>query len=311
MQDTYIINNVFRTIRRKLEAILGLYVNSGRSIFTTTDLTDSLLIITEFQGSKYEVLINAESKKFFSGKSLANSKMEDHNVIHTLINIIIKQALRETDLRQIGKQPRFFDISKAISVEGSGLQACPGFRASAFNYTSGFALVLDNINKFLSNKSCYERIEEIYNSDYIDDKKGKILEEFKYKSVIGNWGNKKAYIVYDVIFDKTPFTLFFSTHQGEKISVAEYFLTTYKLKVTARKQPLFLVKINSKECHLPTEFCSIDGVPQTIREDPMKMRNVLSACRKNPEQKFQAIQDFTKDLFSQKALKDWGISIDY
>lgn len=103
MQDTYIINNVFRTIRRKLEAILGLYVNSGRSIFTTTDLTDSLLIITEFQGSKYEVLINAESKKFFSGKNLANSKMEDHNVIHTLINIIIKQALRETDLRQIGK----------------------------------------------------------------------------------------------------------------------------------------------------------------------------------------------------------------
>jgi hypothetical protein len=32
-------------------------------------------------------------------------------------------------------------------------------------------------------------------SDYISDKKGKILEEFKFKSVIGNWGNKKAYIV--------------------------------------------------------------------------------------------------------------------
>jgi hypothetical protein len=94
------------------------------------------------------------------------------------------------------------------------------------------------------------------------------------------------------------------------MSIAEYFLTAYNMKVTAKKQPMFKVKINGKECHLPTEFCSIDGVPQQIREDPMKMRNVLSSCRKNPAQKFQAIQDFSKDLFGQKALRDWGIIID-
>jgi hypothetical protein len=40
------------------------------------------------------------------------------------------------------------------------------------------------------------------------------------------------------------------------------------------------------------------------------MRNVLQACRKNPTQKFEAIQEFSKDLFKQKALKDWGISIE-
>lgn len=40
------------------------------------------------------------------------------------------------------------------------------------------------------------------------------------------------------------------------------------------------------------------------------MRDVLAACRKNPAQKFKAIQDFSKDLFNQKALKEWGISIE-
>lgn len=40
------------------------------------------------------------------------------------------------------------------------------------------------------------------------------------------------------------------------------------------------------------------------------MRNVLASCRKNPNQKFNAIQDFSKDLFSQQALKDWGIIIE-
>jgi len=147
--------------------MFGLYVISGRSIFSTHDLEDTLVLETTFQAIKYSVTISAESKKYFSGKSLSSSKMEDHNVIFNLINIIIKQALRDTDLRQIGKQPRFFDITKAVSVEGSGLQACPGFRASAFNYHQGLALVIDSINKFLSNKSCYERIEEIMNNDYI------------------------------------------------------------------------------------------------------------------------------------------------
>jgi hypothetical protein len=212
MQDTFIIHNIFRTIKKKMESLLGLYVISGKSVYTTSDLSESLLFKTKFRDMEYDVLINAESKSFFSGKTLTNCKMEDHNMIFNLINIIIKQALRDTDLRQIGKQPRFFDISKAITVENSGLQACPGFRASAFNYQSGLCLVLDSINKFLSNVSCLDRITEIMNSEYIRDKEAKIIEEFKYKSVIGNWGNKKAYIVQDIDFEKNPFTRFFEDY---------------------------------------------------------------------------------------------------
>lgn len=283
MADAYIIQSIFRTIRKKLEMIVPLFVISGRSLYTCEDLQDTLLFETDFRGMHYTVIINTDSKTHFNGSTLQSSKMSDNNVVFNLINIVIKQALRDTQLRQIGKQPRFFDISKAISIDGSGLQACPGFRASAFNYTSGLVLVLDNINKFLSNKSCLERIQEILDSELINDKKGKVLEEFKYKSVIGNWGMKKAYIVMDVIFDKTPVTQTFLDHQGNKFTIADYFNSTYKLKITNKRQPLFMVKINGKECHIPPEFCSIDGVPQQIREDPRKMKNVLQACRKNPD----------------------------
>lgn len=282
MQDSYVIHGIFRSIKRRVESLLGLYVISGKSVFTTTDIEDSILIKAEFQSNKYDVVISADSKKFFSGKSLTTAKMEDHNIIHNLINIIIKQAFRDTNLRQIGKQPRFFDVSKAIEVEGSGLQACPGFRASAFNYQSGMVLVIDNINKFMSNKSCLERIHEIQNSEQIRDKRGKIEDEFKYKSVIGTWGIKKCYIVQDIIHEKTPVTCFFHDNKGDKISIAEYFSKTYQMKVKDFRQPLFLVKINGKDCFLPPEFCTIDGVPETIREDPFKMRNVLQSCRKNP-----------------------------
>ena len=233
--------------------------------------------------------------------------------MHTLLNIIVKQAFRETSLRQIGKQPRFFDVSKAIEVEGSGLQACPGFRASAFNYTSGLTIVLDNINKFISNKTCLERIQEIYEQaeqGQVKDPISRIIHEFQYKTVVGKYGMRKTYLVEDIDFKYTPVTKRFETHDGKKMSIAEYFMKTYSLKITDSKQPLFVVKINGKDCHIPPEFCTIDGVPQTIREDPRRMRDVLASCRKNPAQKFKAIQDFSKDLFKQKALKDWGVIID-
>lgn len=310
MSDTFIMQGIFRAIKRKVDTILGLYVTSGRSVFTTTDLEESLVIKAEFRSIQYEVIINVESKTFFSGKQLASAKMEDHSVMHTLLNIIVKQAFRETNLRQIGRQPRFFDISKAIEVEGSGLQACPGFRASAFNYTSGMAIVIDNINKFISNKTCLERIKEIMDSHEIRDKVSRILHEFQYKTVIGAYGHKKTYIVEDVDFKKNPVNMRFESHDGKKMSIAEYFMKTYDMKVTDMKQPLFIVKINGKECHIPPEFCTIDGVPQTIREDPRRMRDVLASCRKNPAQKFKAIQDFSRDLFSQKALKEWGVIIE-
>ena len=71
-----------------------------------------------------------------------------------LLNIIMKQTFSETSFRQIGKLYRFFEVSKTIEVKDSGLKACPGFRASAFNYTSGVTKYLDSINKFISDKTC-------------------------------------------------------------------------------------------------------------------------------------------------------------
>jgi hypothetical protein len=63
-------------------------VQSGRSVFTTTDLTESVSFNPSFRGIDYRVLIDVESKTFFSGKSMG--KMEDHSVMHTLLNIIVK-----------------------------------------------------------------------------------------------------------------------------------------------------------------------------------------------------------------------------
>jgi hypothetical protein len=123
----------------------------------------------------------------------------------------------------------------------------------------------------------------------------RVRDEFKSSSVIANWGKRKAYIVNDVVFDRNPHTSLFE-YNGSKISVAEYFSKLYGKKCTDDKQPLFECKAGGISVHLPTEFCTIDGVPASIRSDPMKMAGVLKQCRKNPEEKFREINDFCKTL---------------
>ena len=123
------------------------------------------------------------------------------------------------------------------------------------------AIVLDNINKFISSQSCLDRFNEINSNKFIKDKKADILREFQYKSIIGNWGHKKTYIVRDVMFNKNPLTYKFVNSSGDEMSIAQYFLKAYDMKITDTKQPLFLVRINGQDCYIPPEFCIIDGVP--------------------------------------------------
>jgi hypothetical protein len=75
----------------------------------------------------------------------------------------------------------------------------------------------------------------------------KRIKLFKNSSInpsLVNGGDKRTYSVFDIVFDHTPITLFFTTKNAEKISIADYFEKVYKMKITDPKQPLFLIRNN-------------------------------------------------------------------
>lgn len=82
----------------------------------------------------------------------------------------------------------------------------PGFRASAFSYNMGMALVLDNVNKFMSTKTCLDRMYELIKTNPKSEQVSAMNKEFVGASVIANWGNKKAYTVNAICWDKNPMT---------------------------------------------------------------------------------------------------------
>jgi len=78
-----------------------------------------------------------------------------------LINIIIKQAFRNTNLKQVGKTPKFFDVKNFIDMPQQRMKIMNGFKASAQNNQFGCSFVIDSIFKFQSTQSCFDRMEEL------------------------------------------------------------------------------------------------------------------------------------------------------
>ena len=117
-----------------------------------------------------------------------NFNNQDNTVGQNLINIILKDAFRDTDLKQIGKTPRFFDVSNAMDLTQQNLRIMSGFKASVNQTHLGPTLVMDSIFKFMSTTSCLQRINEIrqYCNNNSDMWMNKARSEFQFASIIVN-----------------------------------------------------------------------------------------------------------------------------
>lgn len=87
-----------------------------------------------------------------------------------ILNVIVKQAMSETGLLQFGHRLRFFDSTDAILIPEMNMQIWGGFKASAYKYQSGCALILDNCSRFLSTETILDSIHKLY--DKIMDEGG-------------------------------------------------------------------------------------------------------------------------------------------
>lgn len=132
--------------------------------------------------------------------------------------------------------------------------------------------------------------------------------EFSQKSVIGNWGNKRTYIVHDVDFEKSV-TSFTFNYNGKDVTIAEYFEIVYKLRVTDPRQPLFVIKMSQDYLYLPPEFTILDGVPDSVRKGA-GMRDALQQTKLTPKEKMDRIQKQRDSLVTMKSIERWGIKIE-
>jgi hypothetical protein len=107
------------------------YVFVGTNLFSTTDITEPVTI--EVQGIPLfrNYTIAVEKVGEFLLDDLNALKMEDHPVALNFINSIIKSALRNSTLKQIGRSPLFFMPKQAKDFNGE-VATWPGFFTSSW-----------------------------------------------------------------------------------------------------------------------------------------------------------------------------------
>ena len=160
MTETYIFNQIVHQAKRFLSAIFMRYVQSGRTIFTTTELVEPLEAEYTYQQTLYKLMVPHDVKSCFDSKNLSERDKEDHPQIHNFLNNLVKRACVESKYQQIGKQPKFFDSNSKFAVDG-GLVAYSGFKASTYTCSASTTIVIDHIFKFTTSQSCLSKIDEI------------------------------------------------------------------------------------------------------------------------------------------------------
>ena len=124
------VHDIIRTKKTSLEKALGAYVVSGKTIYTLTELDETLVFKTTYRGEQAQITIDKDTgcQIHLTG----TFENQENDVSQNLINVILKQAFRETNLKQLGRSPRFFDVHNPTDLPNIGLRMWSGFKASAF-----------------------------------------------------------------------------------------------------------------------------------------------------------------------------------
>jgi hypothetical protein len=142
---------------------LGTFACSGNNIFVLSEIEseEEMRFDVNYRGGDYTIIIRPETKTLF----LMQDETKDGagQISQNLINVILKNAFRETNLTQIGKAPHFFDCDpkSSINIDKLRMRVFPGYKATTCINEIGCTIVIDSMFKFMSTSTCLDRMNEL------------------------------------------------------------------------------------------------------------------------------------------------------
>ena len=189
--DATLVHRVLRAKQDQLNQCLGVNVCSGASIYLLQPIVEDFALEAKLNQKSFTILVSAASETTVALDD--TFKNADNTTAQNLINVVIKQAFRETEMRQIGRRPHFFDCSNPRDLKDMQMRILQGFKSSCLMTQIGCTFVVDSIVKLISTKTCLKRIQELEQAANGNPKRWQQLcrEEFQGKSIISNWGQQR------------------------------------------------------------------------------------------------------------------------
>jgi hypothetical protein len=95
--DTNLVHRVMKLKRTALERALGPHVVSGKSVYTLNEIDQDLVFKVKIQSEEFTISLTQDTQCVVNLNGTFSNKEND--VKQQIINVIIKDAFRSTDLR--------------------------------------------------------------------------------------------------------------------------------------------------------------------------------------------------------------------
>lgn len=288
--------------------------------------------VTSFTPEKERLETNS-TVSTLSGFSRRETNVPSERMIHDfdqqhikkcimpILSSLFGQSFRGIDLVQLGRKPQFFNPKSEVRIPDIPLAIWEGFKAVPQFYNGNTYINIESVRKFVPTYTC---LDEIRSQKQLMDKKSpqalshsEFLDYWTDFSVVTLYGNKRAYKVKnlmenancDEMFLGPSFNAKKEEEKNEPQSISQYFKTQYNITLVP-KQPVFVASgRGGSEIYLPSQVVAKEGIPEHIRNDTFKMREVFKQCQRTPNNKMDNIGQVVSMMKDTEVMEEWGISI--
>ena len=95
--------------KRRIEQLVGKFLTSGFNLWTEQQIEEPLRLPTRLLGKKVALVIDKDGEFIINTADIHNSDRSTCISMSQILNLIVKQAMGETGMIQLGRLPRFFD----------------------------------------------------------------------------------------------------------------------------------------------------------------------------------------------------------
>ena len=286
----------------ELKKVFGnFYFISGDNFYSTIMVDDPQSFELDYKKTKetyFYTIIRTEEVIAMNFENTSQNK-----AIKMLYELIIKSIIRGNP--DIEYYRNLFvktnEVQEISSERSRSVKFFPGYDTSVHYLDGKVYLNVAIKNKIISNETCLQLLNGLKKNKATNDT---ILEYFQGASVKTTY-SKKNYVIDELKFDKNPGNVVFN-HNGETVSIKNYYKATYGLTISDVKQPLFTVKRKrandtSDIIYLVPEFCLLAGLDDQLVADRDFMTNLALFTKLDPKTRVEVTNSIQDIMFSKKA----------
>lgn len=232
--------------------------------------------------------------------------------VQLVLNVILKRAMRELGLMQLTQLPRFY-TPNPVALPNFGLEIWRGYAAELVYKETRFYVNIDFSSKITHTESLNQAIQDFHREFKGRDWVPALRAQFKGRTVITNYGNRKCYRVEEICLDKTPTHTF--ECRGAPVTFQAYYQTQYNLVIRDSNQPLVrcLVKSAPGEVYLVPELVSLTGLDEAMRADYRLMSAIAEFTRLEPQERLSTSTSLPRQCSQhasvQQLFRDFSFSL--